>query len=127
MKVKETIQDGIGVLSVSGKMMGGPDQRVCHDHIKGMIAENMNWVVLDLGKVEWLNSSGLGMLIGCLTSCRNVGGEMVVARAGRKVNSLFMLTQVLKVFQTFETVEEAVAYLKEKREMASGQSGAQEV
>ena len=100
MKIKESVVDGIAVLTISGKMMGGPDQHGCHERVK----------------VEWLNSSGLGTLIGCMTSCRNSGGEMVVARAARKVNSLFMLTQVIKVFDTFDTVEEAVDHLRGLRD-----------
>jgi len=115
MKVKENIREGVVVVSVSGKMMGGPDQQECHTRVKELIEDNLPWVVLDMGKVEWLNSSGLGLLMGCLTSCRNAGGEMVVARAGKKVNSLFMLTQVVKVFDTYESIDEAVEVLKEKK------------
>ncbi len=115
MKLKENIREGVAVVSVSGKMMGGPDQQVCHDRIKELIDDNMPWVVLDMGKVEWLNSSGLGLLMGCLTSCRNAGGDLVVAQAAKKVNSLFMLTQVVKIFDTFETVDEAFDAMKERQ------------
>ena len=41
---------------------------------------------------------------------------MVIARAARKVNSLFMLTQVVKVFDTFETTEEAIEDMIKKKE-----------
>jgi anti-sigma B factor antagonist len=112
MRVKERIVDGIGVLTISGKMMGGPEQMTCHEQVKDLISDNINRVVVDLGKVEWLNSSGLGLLMGCLSSCRNSGGDLVISRAGRKVNSVFMITQVIKVFETFETVDEGVEYLK---------------
>jgi anti-sigma B factor antagonist len=115
MKVKESISEGIALLSISGKMMGGPDHTILHDKVRGLISDNMNWVVMDLGKVEWLNSSGLGLLMGCLASCRGAGGDMVVSRADRRVNSIFMLTQVIKVFETFETNEEAIEALKKKK------------
>ena len=115
MKVREQIVDGIAILTISGKMMGGPEQSACHEQVRELISGNIHWVVVDLGKVEWLNSSGLGLLMGCLASCRNVGGDMVIARAGRKVHSVFMLTQVIKVFETFETVDEAIAYLKDRK------------
>ena len=114
MKVRESISEGIALLSISGKMMGGPDQTMLHDKVRGLISDNMNWVVMDLGKVEWLKSSGLGLLMGCLASCRGAGGDMVVSRADRRVNSIFMLTQVIKVFETYETNEEAIEALKEK-------------
>jgi anti-sigma B factor antagonist len=114
MKVKERIREGVAVVSVSGKMMGGPEQQECHNRIKELIEDNMPWVVLDMGKVEWLNSSGLGLLMSCLTSCRNAGGDLVVAQAAKKVNSLFMLTQVIKVFDTYETIDEAFEALKDR-------------
>ena len=53
--------------------------------------------------------------MGCLTSCRNAGGDLVVAQAAKKVNSLFMLTQVVKIFDSFETVDEAFDAIKERR------------
>jgi anti-sigma B factor antagonist len=111
---KEKIIDGVAVVTVFGKMMGGSDQIACHQKIKELIEEGRKWIVIDLGKVEWLNSSGLGLLIGCLVSCRNVGGEMVIARATKKVNSIFMMTQVIKTFDTYPEVDLAVAALKEK-------------
>lgn len=114
MKVKENISEGVALLSISGKMMGGPDQSELHVKVKDLISDNMKWVVMDLGKIEWLNSSGLGLLMGCLASCRGAGGDMVVSRAGRRVNSIFMLTQVIKVFDTYETNGEAIEALKEK-------------
>ena len=115
MRVKERITEGIAVLSISGKMMGGPEQGTLHEQVRDLISDNIHWVVMDMGKVEWLNSSGLGLLMGCLASCRGAGGDMIVSRAGRKVNSVFMLTQVIKVFDTYETTEEAVEALKKKK------------
>lgn len=116
MKLKENIVEGVVVLSVGGKMMGGPEQEECHSRIKELLEDNMKWIVLDIGKVEWLNSSGLGLLMSCYTSCRNSGGDMVIARPARKVNSLFMLTQVVKVFDTFETTEEAIESMMKRKE-----------
>ncbi len=121
MKVKkEEIIDGIGILTISGKMMGGPDQMAVHEQVRDLISDNVNWIVIDLGKVEWLNSSGLGLLMGCLSSCRHADGDLVIARAGRKVNSVFMITQVIKVFETFETIDEALEYVKGKKAGGGG-------
>jgi anti-sigma B factor antagonist len=118
MRIKEKIVDGIAILSISGKMMGGPEQQACHEQVRGLISDNINRIVIDLGKVEWLNSSGLGLLMGCLASCRGANGDLAIARAGRKVNSVFMLTQVIKVFETFETVEEAIDFLNSPKAAA---------
>ena len=69
-------------------------------------------IVLDMGQVKWVNSSGLGTLIAAMTSVKNKGGEMKLARVTDKVESLFAITQLIKVFKTYETVDRAVGSFK---------------
>jgi anti-sigma B factor antagonist len=113
MKIKEKIVDHIAVLELSGKMMGGPETMALHDHVKGLINDGIKKVVIDLGNVKWINSSGMGILMACMTTLSNAGGKLVLARVSEKVNSLLMITQLIKVFETYETVDRAVAALKE--------------
>jgi len=65
-------------------------------------------LVFNLASVKWLNSRGLGMLMACYTSCKNAGGELKIAGATEKVNSLLMMTKLLTIFETFENVDRAV-------------------
>lgn len=109
MKIKEKIENHVAVLTLSGKMMGGPETTALHDHIRGLINDGLNKVVIDLGGVKWMNSSGMGVLMACTTTLKNADGQLVLARVSDKVNSLLMITQLIKVFDTFETVERAVA------------------
>ena len=108
MKIKEKIENHVAVLSLSGKMMGGPDTQAVHDHIKGLINDGIKSVIIDLGDVKWMNSSGLGALMGSLTTMRNAGGELKLANVTEKVQSLFMITKLITIFSTYESVEEAV-------------------
>jgi len=71
-------------------------------------------VVIDMGGVNYVNSSGLGTLISALTTMRNAGGDLRLARIGEKVQNLFVITQLVKVFDTYETVERALASYKGK-------------
>ena len=109
MAVNEKIIENIAVLSVSGKLMGGPETWEVHDKVKGLIADKIKNVVIDLSKVKWLNSQGLGMLMAVHTSLKNAGGDWKMAGATDKVNSLFMITKLITIFQTFETADRAVA------------------
>jgi len=61
-----------------------------------------------------MNSSGLGMLLGALTSVRNGGGDLRLARLGDRVHALLSVTRLTSVFQHFPTVEDAVASFGEK-------------
>lgn len=111
MKIKEKIEDHVAILTLSGKMMGGPETTALHDHIRGLINDKINKVVIDLGDVRWMNSSGMGVLMACMTTLTNADGKLVLARVSEKVNSLLIITQLIKVFDTFETVERACASL----------------
>ena len=63
MAIKETIKNDIAVFQISGKLMGGNETREVHAKVKESINEGFRKIVIDLSKVKWLNSQGLGMLI----------------------------------------------------------------
>lgn len=109
MAVKEKIKDDIAVLTVTGKLMGGSETMEVHGKLKSLIEDGVKKIVIDLSKVKWLNSQGLGMLISCLTSVTNAEGKLKIAGATEKVNSLFMITKLITVFDTYTTVDEAMA------------------
>lgn len=112
MKIKEKFEEDVAVLQISGKLMGGPETQELHDHIKGLVADNIKKVIIDLSKVKWMNSSGLGVLMASYTTLKNKGGELKLANVTEKVNNLLMITQLMTIFKTFETTERAVASFK---------------
>ena len=114
MKIKEKIEGDVAILSLSGRMMGGPETNEVQTKIKSLLTDDIKKVVVDLAKVKWMNSSGLGVLMGSLTSTRNAGGDLRIANATEKVQSLLMITQLLTIFKTYESVDRALAsFLKE--------------
>ncbi len=109
MAMKEEMKAGVSILSLKGKLMGSPETVEVHQRIKELVANGVKKVVIDLGEVTWMNSSGIGMLMSALSTVRNAGGELKVARAAEKVKSLFMITKIITTFEHYESVEEAVA------------------
>ncbi len=114
MKIKEDFKDNIAILTVSGNMMGGPKNLALHEKVKSLIAEDMKYVVIDLKKVKWLNSSGLGILMSCFGSLSKAGGKLKLASIAEKVQSIFMITKMIKFFDTYETADRAVASFVEE-------------
>ena len=109
MKIKEEMKSDVAILILRGELIGGPETTAVHDHIKGLIADGVTKVVVDLAKVKWLNSSGFGVLLGGLTSLRNAGGDLKLAGVTERVESLLMMTKLISIFETFETKDRAVA------------------
>ena len=109
MSVKEKIVNDVAVLTISGKLMGGPETDEVHEKIKSLIADGIKKVVLDLSKVKWMNSRGLGMMMSCYTSLVKEGGFIRLAGVAEKINSLLIMTQIVSFFETYETVDRALA------------------
>ena len=108
MKLTEKEIEGVVVLELSGKIMGGPDASLLNDKLHELVEAGKIKVVVDLGKVNWMNSSGLGILIGALTTIRNNKGELKLANVTERIKSLFIITKLITVFESFDSVDEAV-------------------
>ena len=113
LRLKRKEVYGVVIVNVDGNLMGGPgsDVEKFHDTIKAPLSEGKKNIVINLRKVTWANSKGIGMLIGALTSTKNAGGQMVLTHVTDRINSVFITTQLNRVFKTFDTDDEAVSYL----------------
>ncbi len=98
----------IAILTIKGNLMGGSETIEIHEKVKSLIEEGKRKVVIDLTHVKWMNSSGLGTLMGCLTSLKNVEGELKLSGVTEKVKSLFIITKLITLFETYDTPEEAI-------------------
>jgi anti-sigma B factor antagonist len=112
MRIKETIKGDVTLLTLSGRMMNGPESINLHPYVKGLIEKGQIKIVVDMGKVKWFSSTGIGSLLASYTSLRNAGGDLRIARATHKIYSVFMATQLIKIFKNFDTVDEAVESYK---------------
>ena len=115
MQLKEKIENGVAILSLKGELLGEPDTTTIREKIHSLVSDQVKQVVLDLGGVSYMNSSGLGTLIAALTTVRNSGGDLRLARVEGKVQNLFVMTQLVKVFDTYETVDRALSSFKAKK------------
>jgi len=112
MKMNQREQDGVVILEFSGKIMGGPDAVLLNEKLYELIEAGKIKVIADLNKVDWMNSSGLGILIGGLTTMRNNNGNLKLVNITQRIKSLLTITKLLNVFETFDSVDDAVASFK---------------
>ena len=108
MKMNIIEKGDVVVIELKGKIMGGPDATILNDKLHEFIESKKNKVVVDLSKVNWMNSSGLGILIGGLTTLRNDNGDLKLTGITERIENLLMITKLITVFETFESVEDAV-------------------
>jgi len=108
MKIKTTEKYGAAVIELKGNVMGGDDTKDFNDLLHKLVEENKLNIVVDLSDVKFMNSSGLGMLIGGLTTMKKSNGSLKLARVGDKIESLLIITKLITIFESYDTVEEAV-------------------
>jgi anti-sigma B factor antagonist len=108
MKIKTTEKYGAAVIELKGNVMGGDDTKDFNDLLHKLVEENKLHVVVDLSDVKFMNSSGLGMLIGGLTTMKKSNGSLKLARVGDKIESLLIITKLITIFESYDTIDEAV-------------------
>ena len=89
--------------------MGGPESLAIHDKVHSLMEDGIAQVILDLSDAIWFNSSGLGILIACITSLRRAGGDLKLVNVTKKIERLLLATKLIGVFEIFRSVEKAVA------------------
>jgi len=96
------------VITLNGKIMGGPPSKKFHEQIKELIDQDKTKVIGDLSNVTFVNSSGLGVFIAALTSLRNAGGELMLCSASDKIESLFKISKLFTIFNYYKTLDKAI-------------------
>ncbi len=112
MTIIEKNVGDVVVLELTGKIMGGPDASLLNDKLHDLLDKGKTKVIADLAGVSWMNSSGLGILIGRLTTMRNNGGDLKLSGVTERIQNLLMITKLLTVFDAHDSLEKAVASFK---------------
>jgi len=112
MRIKEELRGDIVIFTLKGDMMGEPDTGTLREKVKETLENGTNKIILDLSGVKWMNSLGLGALISAFSTVQSHDGQMVITNVTKKVESLFMITQLIKVFKHYDTTDEAIVALQ---------------
>ncbi|GEP32687.1 anti-sigma factor antagonist [Nocardioides szechwanensis] len=102
----DTRDDGIGVVTPEGRLNMVSARRL-KEILSELVANGTTRIVVDLGETSFLDSSGLGALVGGLKSARQAGGDLRIARVSPAVMTVFELTNLDRVLRARESVEAA--------------------
>ena len=108
MKIKERRRDGIAILDMSGKLMGGPDAEAFNEVLRTIMHEGVNNFIVNMEKVKWVNSTGLGILISGYTTVKRAGGELKLLKVTARIENIFIVSKLSTVFHSFEDEDEAL-------------------
>ena len=107
MKIKTSEKYEAVVIELKGNVMGGDDTKNFNELLHKLIEEDKKQIIVDLSSVKFMNSSGLGMLIGGLTTIKKANGQLKLACVTEKIESLLIITKLITIFESFDSVDEA--------------------
>lgn len=105
--IVEKLIEGVFVLDVRGRITLGPETRAIRERVKAALDAGHSRIVMDLGAVDYIDSSGLSTLIAAYTSARSAGGELKLLRLTKQVHSLLQITRLSTVFDVYDTLDAA--------------------
>lgn len=108
MKIKERKRDGVAILEMSGRLMGGPDADAFDEVLKTLVHEGCRNVIVNMEKVRWVNSTGLGILISGYTTLKKSGGELKLLKVSDRIENIFIVSKLYTVFESYQDEDEAV-------------------
>jgi len=109
MKIAERTQNGVTILDLDGKIVLGEGDDVLRNHMRKLIASGSRQVLLNLAKVPYVDSAGLGELVRCHTRMVTVGGAIKLLNLTRRMEDLLQITKLVTVFETHDSEAEALA------------------
>jgi len=123
MNLRKREIDGVAIVDIEGKLVGGPDCAEFHEAFRNVLDNSGKYVVINLTETPWGNSQGVGMLIGALTSVRKTGGELVLSNVPDRIKGILNVTRLNLIFKVFDDEEGAVSHLLDlQSEIDSGET-----
>ena len=98
MKSSTRQVDGVTIIDLSGRITLGEGSSVLRDLVRQTVAKGNKQILLNLGDVTYIDSSGIGELVSAFTSVRNAGGELKLLNLTKKVHDLLQITKLYTVF-----------------------------
>ena len=99
----------VTILDLSGRITIGEGSVQLREAVKELLGSGNKKILLNLGNVSYVDSSGIGELVSSYTTTSNQGGQLKLLNLGKKIKDLLMITKLLTVFQTFDDEQQAVA------------------
>jgi anti-sigma B factor antagonist len=100
-------ENDVTTVEISGKLTLGEATNTLRTTIRELVEDGFRRILLNMAEVPYIDSSGVGELIGAYTNVTNAGGEMKLLNLARHTHDLLKITKLYTIFETFE--DEATA------------------
>lgn len=100
--------NGVSVMACSGTITLGESTSLFRNTLRELLQKGTKKLLIDLGGVTYLDSTGIGELVGAYTSARSAAAQIKLARLPEKIYNLLQITKLITVFEVFDDEAEAI-------------------
>jgi len=108
MKIEARHEKGVTILEPRGKITIGAGDVALREAVHGALDAGSTKLLVNLQGVSTIDSSGIGELVSAYTTVTNRGGKLKLCQLPPKVSDILQITQLITVFEVFDSVEEAL-------------------
>ena len=108
MKIDERSVGDVKVLDIAGQIKFTQGDEMLKDKIHSVVHQGSKKILVNLGAVDYVDSAGLGELVGAYTTVTRAGGKMKLLNVTKKMRDLLSITKLLTIFETFDNEQDAV-------------------
>jgi len=102
----------VTIVDAAGRITRGEGSSAFRDLVKDLITKGSKKVILNLGEISYIDSSGIGELVSSFTTVQNAGGQMKLLNLTKRVKDLLQITKLYTVFEVFEDEAASLASFK---------------
>jgi anti-sigma B factor antagonist len=111
LKTDSRVEGGITIVSCSGRITFGDESMALREGLKKVLAESRQ-LVLNLSGVTYIDSGGLGTLVGVYSSARGAGADIKLTGLGQRLHDVLQITKLVTVFEVYDTEQQAIDAFK---------------
>ena len=109
MNLTQRTQQDVHIICPEGKITLGDGDQELGEAVRTLLEQGARKIIINLTKVSYLDSSGVGELVGCFTSIRTKGGELRICGMNARIFNLITMTSLHSVFDVKDTESESLA------------------
>jgi anti-sigma B factor antagonist len=100
--------DGVAVVTLDGRIVLGEESTALREKVKGLLAGGNKKIVLNVDKVNYIDSAGIGMLVAVYHAAKSHGASLALCHLRPHFEGMLKITKLLTVFDTYKTEADAV-------------------
>ena len=109
MTIQERVVGSIIVLDLGGKLVLGDGDTLLKDKIHSLVFQGRKQILLNMGGVSYMDSSGLGALVASSLTAKNNGGQIKLVALTKRLQDLLAIAKLLTIFECYDTEAEAIS------------------